>query len=522
MKNKLIIVSLLVFLLTGLSTSSFFLNEHLTSVISKKEHSNIQLAFAIDQKNVTALRFAWEKVQPQSKKWLKLTKELAKTQGDAAYQLALYYQAEFKIKPKQAIFWYKSAIRLNYLEASTGLALLYFQQGNLIKAAEVLDALPVELFEKLSDEAIILKVNIAINQGEMSDIQKITSKYSQKLKSSKEGLLLLKDIQKYQIQLSDNQVIDSSPLAMNCNNSIQLFATTVNHLKRLESLILDFKKQPLNDSVCFSPVRYMAIDSLDCTNEKDESIQCNEVNWWPWANSINTRYVGLMLPQGGANVHFGVLYLDAKDSVDVVAHEISHLLGFVDEYPLISEHVKCQTIQKDMFSQNISVLKNKYQGRRKVIRASILKQVAWSKHINNSTPILQSAIDLNGEHYWKLGTPEEFKHETGVFNAQTCNNSAFKSKDDFSAFKPVSYGTKLQYFSLNFPPLYSKFIQVSLNQFSMPSFHYNIALAYFQQAPLQQSSFQHRSIEKAKYWLEQAANREHDSDRQKKIRKGGF
>mgnify|MGYP002700306884 CR=1 FL=1 len=507
------IMSLSVFLLTGLPTSSFFLSKYLTQLINENEHNDTQLAFAIEKENLTALNFAWKNSKLHDVQWLKFAKTLAKSQGEAAFQLAIYYQSN----PTNAIFWYKSAIRLHYPEASTALALLYFQQGNLVTASEILDALSIESLDKLSDEAIILKVNIAINQGRVADVQKLIIEYAQQLESSKEGRALLDDIQKYQIPFNDNQALELSLVAMSCENSIQLFATSVNHLKHLENLIADFSQQALNESVCFSPVRYIPIDSLDCTNEKDENIQCNEVNWQPWANSVHTRYVGIMLPQGGANVHFGVLYFDAEDSVDVVAHEISHLLGFVDEYPLVAEHVKCRAIQDDVFSQNISVLKNSYKGNRTAIRASLLKQIAWAKHISNNTPILQSIENINGEHYWKLGTPEEFKDETGVFYAQTCNNSTFKLKNGFSAFKPISRRTKLQYSALSFPQLYSELLKDNLNQHTMPSFHYNIALAYFQKIP-----FQQKNIEEAKYWLDQAASKEQDFDRRKKIRQGGF
>lgn len=506
-------ISLLVFLLTGLSTSSFFLSNYLTKIITKNEHDTRQLNFAIEQENLAALKFAWEKSSLHDEQWLKLAKIIAKTQGQAAYQLGDYYQD----KPAKAIFWYKSAIRLNYLAASTALAQLYFQQGKLIKAAAVLDVLPVEIFERLSVEAIVLKVNIAINQGEIADVQKIVSDYIQQLKISESGRLLLDDIKKYQVYVNDNQVVESSQIAMSCDNSIQLFATNLNNLKHLENLIIDFKKQPLNNAICFSPVRYMAIDSLDCTNEKNISIQCNEINWQHWADTVNTRYVGVMLPQGGANVHFGALYFDEKDNVDVLAHEISHLLGFVDEYPLVKEHIKCQTIQKKIFSQNISVLKNTYQGSRKAIRANVLTQLAWAKHINKSTPILQLVTGLAGEQFWQLGTPEAFKHEVGVFKSPTCDNSTEQLNVDFSAFKPVYGRTKLQYFALSFPPLYSAQVQENSTQYLMPSFHYNIALAYFQKDPLQK-----KNIEQANYWLEQAINWESDIDRRNKVRQGEF
>jgi len=507
-KNKLVIVGLLIFLLTGLSTSSFFLSEYLTNIIAKNEHSKTQLNFALEQENLAALSFAWKKTPFHSGQWLKLAKTLAKTQGEAAYQLAVYYQD----KPEQAVFWYESAIRLNYLKASTALAQHYFQQDNLIKAAEVLAILPIDRLEELNIESVVLNVNIAINFGRVTEVEEFISEYTQQLQTIEAGRWLLEDIQKYQVLSNDSRAPKSSQLILSCDNSIQLFATTLKHLKRLESLITEFKEQKLSNAVCFSPVRYIPINTLGCSNDQGSAIHCDELNWQLWANEVNTRYIGVMLPKGGANVHLGILYFDAQDTVDVVAHEISHLMGFVDEYPLVAEHVKCQAIQEELFSQNISVLRNTYQGNQKELRAIVLKQLAWAKYIKNSTPILQSVTGFNGKQYWQLGTPEEFKHETGLFNAQTCDDSNYKLKGDFSAFKPVSHSTKLQYFSLSFPELYVLLLQKNSSQYRMPSFHYNIALAYFQQ----------RSIEQANYWLEQAANWEHEVHRHEKVRQGEF
>ena len=516
-------MSLLVFLLTGLSTSSFFLSEYLTNTIAKNEHSEAQLSFALAQENLTALNFALKQTPFHSEQWLKLAKKLAKTQGYAAYQLAVFYQ----YIPKKAVFWYKSASRLGYHQASIALAQHYFQQGKLIQAAEILATLPIDTLEEVKVAAIVLNVNIAINQGRIADVNAIINKYVQPLKTTAVGRRLLEDIEKYQVPFTKSHAIKSNQLSLSCDNSIQLFATNLKHLKQVENLIVDFEKQVLNNSVCFSPVRYMPIKALDCSDDQNTAIRCDELNWQLWASTIHTRYVGIMLPKGGANVHLGILYFDAQDSVDVVAHEISHLLGFVDEYPLVAEHVTCQAPQKGLFSQNIAVLKNSYQGNQKDIRARVLKQLPWAKYIKNSTPILQSVTDLGGNHYWQLGTSEEYKNETGLFKAQTCNNANAQSIDDFSAFKGVPYRTKLQYFALKFPQLYTALLQKNSTQYRMPSFHYNIALAYFQQIPsqrtsLQQTSFQKKSIDQANYWLEQAASWEPDLDRHKKIRQGGF
>jgi len=515
-------VSLLIFLLIGLSTSSFFLNDYLTKTINKNKHNLAQLNFALEHNNLAALRFAWENSQFHSKQWLNLAKKLAKTQGKVAYQLANYYQDKLEPEPEQVIFWYKSAIRLKYFPASITLAQHYFEQEQLDKAAKILAALPAELSEKLSIEANILKVNIAINQGKLAEVKQVIGHYASQLKTTPTGRLLLTDIKKYQLLSNTIRVNASEWVIEHCDNSIQFFATNLNHLKHLESLIKEVKGQALGQFVCFLPVLYLPINALDCIMEQEQAIRCDERNWQQWLNKINTRYIGLMLPKGGANVHLGILYFDAQDNADVITHEISHLLGFIDEYPLVTGHVKCRSSQSELFSHNISVLQRHYQGEQTAVRSLVMKQIAWAKQIKTTTPILQPVSNLKDKQYWQLGTPEAYQDEVGLFKAQTCQQSVKPEKNSFGAYKAVSQRTKLQYFALDFPSLYAKLLQENPKQYLMPSFHYNIALAYFQQSSFQQSNSQQGNIEQANYWLEQAAKWEQDDNRRKKVRQGKF
>lgn len=504
-------MGLLLFLLTGLSTSSFFLGQYLTKTIKKNEHSNAQLNYALEHNNVAALQFSFKNTEFHSKQWLLLAKRLAKTQGEVSYQLGLYYHGH----ASKLIFWWENAIKLNYYEAAIALAQYYFEHDELNKAEKILSELPIHVQPKIRLQAELLNVRIAINQGKLANAQRIIAKDEQLFQQSELGQALYKDIKKYQVplQLPIYKTLDitSDHVTATCDHSIQLFATTFAHLTRLEKLITDFKSQALNDAICFNSVRYIPIDKLNCSQNPTQAIRCNELDWQTLANTITSRYVGLMLPQGGANVHLGILYFDAKDNIDVFAHEISHLLGFVDEYPLVADHVKCQNSQDQIFSYNVAVLKLRYQGDKKDIREQILKQVAWGNMIKDSTPILQKITDPHGKQYWQVGTPEAFKDEVGVFKAKTCDKRDDKLTRNFNAFKPVSYGTKLQYDALIFPAFYLELLNHS-STLVMPSFHYNIALAYFQE----------KNIEQAKYWLSQAAKWEADPQKRNIILQGDF
>jgi tetratricopeptide (TPR) repeat protein len=521
----LVTMSLSIFLLTGLSTSSFFSADLLSRVIANNEHTTSQLNFALAQENEVALSYALKQSKKGSENWQSLAKILAKNNGEVATLLAEFYLGKkylaesFSSQSAQATLWYQQAIRLNYSKASIGLAELYFQQGDYLAAQSLLAKFKLmELrpsqYDDVTVAAIILTIKVAISIGDITLVNSLLIKFSSLLHTSEIGGLLLNVIEKYQVlpSVGDND-IKSDSKALTCSNSIQIFATNLLHLTKAEQLVKRFKNKPLNGLVCFSPVRYLPLTTLSCSSASQSTILCDESKFDNVADSVTTRYIAIMSPEGGANVHLGILYFDAKDSVDVVEHEVSHLLGFVDEYPLGKGHVKCRTSQQQISAQNIAVLQNSYQGERSAIRSKVLRQLAWAEQIKTTTPILYVKDAASKKHQdWELGTPERFEQEVGLFRSETCDNNSAKQKSTFSAFKPLVARTKLQYDELNFPEQYIALFERNSVDFLMPSFHYNIALAYYQQ----------NNIEQAKYWLGKAASWESDDSRRKKIRQGDF
>jgi hypothetical protein len=526
-KKWLVAMSLSIFLLTGLSTSSFFLTDFLTQAIENNEHTNRQLNFAINQNNEAAILFAIKKSKQGSDTWQTLAKKLAKKNGEFAYLLAEFYLANVSEREnssdnlKKVKFWYQQAIRLNYSKASISLAKLNFQEGNILMAQNILDEFQgMDIHQPQQNDdmisAMILTLKIAINIGNTDLVNKLSNKYSSLLQVNKQGSQLLSLMAKYRIlPVIDDQNNVSVQSSLTCANSIQFFATSLSNLTKLDKLVSNLKNNSLSPFVCYTPIRYLPISSLSCISEQEHPIECNESKLYGVAESINTRYAAIMLPKGGANVHFGILYFDEHDSVDVLEHEISHLLGFVDEYPLSKGHVKCQATQQKIFSQNIAVLNKRYKGQQDAIRQNILKQLPWAKQIKETTPILQlnnTSSDSENEQYWALGTPESFEQEVGLFKAQTCDNNTVKQRSVFSAFKPLISRTKLQYNELNLPKEYITLLAVNKDKFLMPSFHYNIALAYYQQ----------NNLRLASKWLEKSIKLESNEYRREKVREGDF
>jgi len=177
---------------------------------------------------------------------------------------------------------------------------------------------------------------------------------------------------------------------------------------------------------------------------------------------------------------------------------------------LTKSHEKCLQPQLEPFAHNIVVLKNTYYGDRKKLRQQILKKTPWAQYISEETPILQQELGKNKT--WRLGSPESNDEYFGLFIAESCNNSSVANQLDITAYKPVAKQTLLRYFANDFPEEYLTLLSDQPKKFLMPSFHYNLALALYQQG----------FIIDAKYWLEQAALWEKDPVRREIVRQGGI
>ena len=299
-----------------------------------------------------------------------------------------------------------------------------------------------------------------------------------------------------------------------CQNNLQLFATTLADLEQISFLRKQFKKSPLSSFICIEVPLYVPMIKLSCSHEKTQAIICDESMWQSIAKSVDSRFLGLLYPFGGANVHFGILYFDRADNIDILTHEILHLLGFIDEYPLPESHSLCQKSLQEMFSHNIVVLDKLYKGNKKEIRTKILQQIPWAKKIKSSTPILSKVAllpDINSENIdnasiWQLGTPKLFEDDIGVFNADSCESQSFR------AFKPVFKRTQLLYYETPLPSEYLAFLSNKPQQFLMPSFHYNIAMALFR----------NDNMAEGKKWLLKAVNFESNENRRMKVLRAQF
>jgi len=500
-----------------LSSGAFSLDDYLTERLNNNHYSKDQLTYALSLKLDAAYAIKLTEFKLGTVPWIFYAKLIANSDGQTSKKIADYYYQQGDVK--NSIIWYQQAVKLLDSSAVMPLAKLYFSQNKLGLAQKVLESA-----KNQSSIHMYFAVELAIAQGDLSYI----ATHLDKLSSSEVGNTLLAKINQYEV-LSEitinakltkgnylsNQLQSQVSLAeKNCPTSMQLLASTLADLDKLSQFKKQFKQHPLNKYLCLSEPKYIPINKFHCYHTVNSAISCNEGTWQTFTQNLSTRYIGLLYPYGGANVHLGIMYVDREDTFDIFSHEITHLLGFVDEYPLAKKHPKCDQVQTAMFAQNIAVLQKRYYGNKKEVRNNILKSIPWRKKIKVLTPILTSQLTPNKEsldniieeNSWLLGTPKKYRGEYGVFNADTCNTA------DFRSYKPLDKITQLQYYQVEFPNKYLDLLVNNWQEYLMPSFHYNIAMSLLVKGDIAQG----------RTWLLKSASMETNKTREMKILKAQF
>ena len=441
---------LVAWLLLLIPADSCSIADYLTRIIEQGRASKSELAYA---KTLGLPAYFESQLMVNARGsafWLSSKLNLAKKSGTHAVSLAQFYYSSKLYEDAYKWFRYATTLDPESREFRQLFSEFLYQQSRY-----------QELTQSVSNEETNSKVlnyllNAYLALGDLQGLNQLLSTVNNPLWKVKAR----KRLEYYQVFPSTDR-----PLA-SCDNSIQMFATNIEDLGRAEELISLVQSKAVAQYFCFEKVRYTALPSLNCRLNAETAIQCDELAWQKIAPNISARYVGVILPEGGANVHEGILYLDRFDTEDVFAHEIWHLLGFVDEYPLPEYHSDCQQSEMVTIAKNVFVTPKITFINRLEARAKILSEIPWAAKIKPSTPILTE----NGEN-WHVGTPSTHRDEIGVFPAKTC------SKSTVFSFKPVNEYTTLEYQETPVPRLYHWLLENDFNAFIKPSYHFNIALA---------------------------------------------
>ena len=541
MKKSLLII-IIMSLSILLSTSSFSFQDYFSALSSPDDRL---FDYAYQQQHTRAIRQKRSRQPHDSAAWLMYTRTLAQTDPTEALALAEYYQH----KPdslselanvdaiRQASKWYQHALALVtsqywlqrhlpqrqytafkqrlYLRAAS----FYVSQNQSTSAFELL----LEIAD-VNQSALLMAFDLATGLGRADEL----SQYQHLLELSDKGKAYHALLERYQVfnlwyQTLPEQVISSSKLAqvnhVLCSNSIQFLSATLAGLQHAEQLIEQFQSHPLAEQVCFETPRYLPPKYFDCQAKQGSAISCNLLALSEITPNIKSRYLAFVHSGGGANVHYGSLHLALDDNTQVFAHELSHLLGFGDEYQLRAGHKLCRpehTQQSQVYnlvtwpvdelvvssraseltSANFSIAERRQQ------RIGILAKLPWGELIDDNTPIWQQIGNR-----WYLGTPDTYRGKVGLFRSESCD-----ANPDVQAFKPIYDFNQLRFFELDFPQAYLKIKALQPSKYLMPSFHYNLAL----------ESFWQNDIEQAKGWLGRAAQLELDDKRKAKVLAGDY
>lgn len=383
-----------------------------------------------------------------SQYWLNSSTYLANHDADIAFELYVLFK-NLKRSSQQQL-WLEKASDMQHLDATY----LYIKQ--LIKRKKFTEALYLlnENFLAHHAKTYHLLIELSLLKGDKETYQWAY----EKLNTLAPNSTLLNHLSKI------NLFNKPSTTKLNCDISFLPVATTLPNILRLERLLQQTKKSRFAEYVCFNAITYMPLEQLNCQHQMNARIDCSVEPLKARLNDGSSRYLLVMLPNGGANVNNGVLYIDQNDSIDVFYHELAHILGFIDEYPLPSNHAKCSAEQAP-FSHNVAVLDvgllktlNKDH-----LRMRILANVPWRDKILPSTPVYSETP--NGIN---IGTPQEYHEAIGLFITNTCNKQS--KQKALQAFKPISFRSKMEYFELTFPEVYWQFLSDNKSAFVMPAF----------------------------------------------------
>ncbi|MEW6996198.1 hypothetical protein AADZ86_00630 [Colwelliaceae bacterium BS250] len=511
MNFRFIIILLMSLLVT---TSSFSLVQYLTAQLQQTlepqnihNHTNIDhvklnygLYLGLPIAQVISLQFS----EYGSNNWLKLAQIVARDNAAIAWQLVTYYRNKNLSRDSQ--YWFSQATKLGSSDALIEQALQLASVDEYRKAQHLL----APLINK-NQQALLLSSKLAVEFNDMALLS-----VQLPLLTTPQGKNLSRQIARYRVFA--NSAPDTNTMIeqiQSCQYPIQFFASSIAQLTAIEDKLQRIADKPFfNEQFCLLTPRFIAKQQLQCSHAETDRINCDDSFWADVEIEKQVKYIGVVGQAGGANVNHGIVYIDPFDTQQVLEHELLHLIGFIDEYPLHRSNSACLHTDTQAIGKNVLLAKQTIFPSEQAARQQLLEQLPWARQIKATTPLTHSSA--NNKHVI-LGTPKEYSDEVGLFAAETCN------KQQQSTFKPVSQSTQLQYFEEPLPEQYKydQYIPLTasvpkqsivLTAFNMPSYHYNLGLYY--------QNKQQQTI--ADEWFARAALQETSEQRKAIISKGEF
>ncbi|MFD2167139.1 tetratricopeptide repeat protein [Thalassotalea euphylliae] len=466
-------VTVVLSLLLVLATSSFSFERYINSVASPSDNL---VWFALKHNAPSAHQFVVERFPIESNAWFNSAKFVAISDADIANQLAQIY--EQKGDYQNAVSYWQQSIMLGNDESVYELASFYYLQEKYDVAWQLLAKARLDNINE-NKQWLMARASLAVG-SELSSIVSQNDRY----------------LNKFSLFGYAPEAIVPAKVMNRCEHSITLVAGNYEDLRHWQHIKAAYDNSPLAEQVCVKAIQYIPLLDLVCEHDIEKAIQCSESFWKKWAHLITSKYIAVLRPKGGANVHFGILYLDRTDTAQVFQHEVAHLVGFADEYTLSATHNICNG-GIDKIHINFSLLARKDINGNMVTLKNAQK-VPWFKAMRNEGLAVRDSYPI-GEALTEQGL--------GFFISETCS----ANKENI-ALKPLRERGFMRNYNLPVPDQYLTLLDQSEETSLMPPFTYNIALALYQEG----------KVEQAKEWLVTSATFFQSPDIQTKTLRGGF
>ncbi len=458
-----------------LSTSSFRLQSYLNQQIQSNHFTASQLAFAVSLNIKSGQYKMLERLQKGSRQWLAIARDLAKTDGNISWQLAVL--AKQKDEQRDHQFWFKQALEQGSIMAINAYAEDAIEQlafaapprsNQLYQQAKSYLNLAIEQSDRDGFvQSVTLSVELAVGNGDSTwfagllPLLKATDKPELRaLYAQLSDFSIIKgdtlNLQALPIKNQQYSAIEGIERPNQCAYPIQFFAGDLRHLQNLNQKLNRINHQAFfSEHFCFLPPKYLAHQQMQCDHQATGRIDCKVEK--PLQKHREAGFMGFVTNPGNANVNNGTLFIDDFDSAQVIEHELLHLIGYIDEYPLPKQHSACLQNDTVAIAKNIVVDNQSVFSGDMDARQQLKDVIPWFSLIKEQTPITHKT-----DKGYVLGTPKAYRQEVGVFLANTCQ------RQKQNAFKAVFQPTKLEYFEADLPTSYQHKTLSELEKFHMP------------------------------------------------------
>lgn len=245
------------------------------------------------------------------------------------------------------LIWLERAAQQGYVAAQIGLYQWWMLQQDYLKAQPWLE----KAAQQDGSSALILARSLWRSGEHQSAIERFRQALA--LGENKAGDYL-KYIQLYwSASPSHSQLsVAAYPTHGDCNMTLQFVATSIDSLMQASDFIRQFNSDDRlsNLSVCLNKPMLLDQKQLSCKANWSGSrrLSCDIGSLANIAKTHDFSHLVVFAPQGKANVHNGIMYLDLADTYQVFIHELAHFVGFVDEYPLSAQMAARVCAEKDI------------------------------------------------------------------------------------------------------------------------------------------------------------------------------